>query len=75
MGFDVSNRLFLILVEEQDFGSSWKLKRNVELLTKAIAAYVDDFDVAKVGSRKITFSHKARSGVFEATADAIFVVR
>jgi hypothetical protein len=75
MRFDASNRLFLILVDEQDFESSWKLKRNVELLTKTISAYLDSFDKSKVEKMTISFSHKAKNGMFHATSDAIFIVR
>jgi len=75
MRFDASNRLFLIWVDEQDFEASWKLKRSVELLTRAITSYVDNFDRTRIEKMKVSFSHKAKSGVFQAISDAVFVVR
>ncbi|MCC6681226.1 MAG: hypothetical protein IT445_10045 [Phycisphaeraceae bacterium] len=75
MRFDASNRLFLILVDETDFDASWKLKRNVELLTSAINAYVDGFNRGRVEQMKVSFSHKAKPGVYQAISDAVFVVR
>jgi hypothetical protein len=75
MRFDASNRLFLILVDDQDFEASWKLKRNVELLSKTISLYLDNFNKSKVEKMTLSFSHKAKNGVFYAISDAIFVIR
>jgi hypothetical protein len=43
MRFDASNRLFLILVDSTDYDSSWKLRRNLDLLKPTINQYLDDF--------------------------------
>jgi len=74
MRFDASNRLFIILADTREFENSWKLKRNPDLLKSHINAYLDDFSAREVGRRKITFTHRARSGEFTAIADAIFVI-
>lgn len=74
MRFDASNRLFMILADTQEFENSWKLKRNPVLLQGHINAYLDNFSARAVKQRKITFTHKARSGEFTAVADAIFVI-
>jgi len=74
MRFDASNRLFIILANTREFEDSWKLKRNPDLLKTHINAYLDAVSSREVGRRKITFTHRARSGEFTAVADAIFVV-
>src|SRR5205085_12590948 len=43
MRFDASNRLFLILVDTTDYDSSWKLRRNLDLLKPTISQYLDNF--------------------------------
>ena len=40
--FDASNRLFLILIDPQDFFESWKLKRAKPLLGSEITRYLDN---------------------------------
>lgn len=74
MRFDASNRLFIILADTREFEDSWKLKRNPNLLKTHINAYLDNFSARKVKQRKITFTHRARSGEFTAVADAIFAI-
>ena len=74
MRFDASNRLFIILADTAEFEDSWKLKRNPALLNKHIQEYLDAFSAQTIRQRKITFTHKARSGTFTALADAIFVI-
>lgn len=74
MRFDASNRLFIILADTREFENSWKLKRNPDLLKTHISAYLDSFSARAVKRRKITFTHRARSGEFTAVADAIFVI-
>jgi hypothetical protein len=75
MRFDASNRLFLILIDTADFDASWKLKRNIDALTKTINAYVDAFDSRNIDKMAVSFSHKAKNGIFTAFSDALFVVK
>jgi hypothetical protein len=41
--FDASNRLFLVLVNEDNFFDSWELKRNRALLAEKIGYYLNNF--------------------------------
>lgn len=74
MRFDASNRLFLILIDYDDFGMSWKLKRNPGILRKSINAYLDEFSAKNVDKMKVTFRHRAKTGTFSAISDVIFVI-
>jgi hypothetical protein len=47
MRFDASNRLFIILIDINNFEESWKLKRNTKLLTSKIVEYLDNFSKEK----------------------------
>lgn len=71
MRFDASNRLFIILADLDNFDDSWKLKRNVNLLTSRIHGYLDGF--SREGAHMVHFKHSSRPGRFSAMADAIFV--
>jgi hypothetical protein len=73
--FDAANRIYIILVDINDFENSWQLKRNATLLKQHINNYLDSFTLDKISSMKITFTHKAKSGEFSAISDAIFIVR
>lgn len=75
MRFDASNRLFIILVDINNFEESWKLKRNTKLLTSKIVEYLDNFSKEKLMKQKITFTHKAKSGEFSAISDVIFIIK
>ena len=72
MRFDSANRLFVVLADAADFENSWKLKRSPDLLKAHIYAYLDGFAKEKV--RRVTFTHKSRSGTFSAVADVICIV-
>lgn len=41
MRFSSENRLFLVLVNTNDFTNSWRLKREIELLRPSISSYLD----------------------------------
>ncbi|MBI5574093.1 MAG: hypothetical protein HY919_06035 [Elusimicrobia bacterium] len=73
MRFDSANRLFLILVDTEDFDNSWKLKRNLDLLTPTIKNYLDNFSSKKIEDLKINFQYKNQN--FTAYSDIIFVVK
>ncbi len=72
--FDASNRLFLVLVDTEDFDNSWKLKRNLELLRPNIQTYLNDFSTKNIPDLKITFDYKNK-GQFTALSDIIFVTK
>jgi hypothetical protein len=75
MRFGSENRLFLILVDTDDFNNSWKLKRNINLLKPAIISYLDNFKGKKTEDLNISFEFNGRSHRFSALADIIFVVK
>jgi hypothetical protein len=75
MRFDAANRLFLILVDTEDFDNSWKLKRNLDLLKPSIENYLNDFSSKKTEELKISFNYKGKEKTFTALSDMIFVVK
>jgi hypothetical protein len=75
MRFGAENRLFLVLVDTDDFDNSWKLKRNLDLLKPTILNYLDNFKNTPLESRKTTFAYKGKTQIFTTFADIIFVVK
>lgn len=75
MRFGSENRLFLVLVDTDDFTGSWKLKRNMDLLKPAIEDYLRNFSNKKVSDLKIDFKYKVKPQTFTALTDVIFVVK
>lgn len=75
MRFGSENRIFLVLVDADDFNNSWKLKRSFELLKPAISGYLDNFQYKNIENLKVTFNYKNKPHPFTALADVIFVVR
>lgn len=73
--FDASNRLFLILVDTEDFDSSWKLKRNLDLLRPNIKNYLNGFAEKNTDGLKIVFNYKGKAQTFTALSDAIFILK
>jgi len=66
MRFGSENRLFLVLVDTNDFNNSWKLKRNLTLLKPTILTYLDQFKNKKITDLKVTFDYKGKSQKFTA---------
>jgi hypothetical protein len=75
MRFGSENRLFLVLVDTDDFSNSWKLKRNLDLLKPTILKYLDNFKNKKIDDLKVTFEFKGKPQNFTALTDIIFVVK
>ncbi|MCL2622418.1 MAG: hypothetical protein FWD31_02030 [Planctomycetaceae bacterium] len=75
MRFGSENRLFLVLVDTEDFNNSWKLKRNIDLLKPTINSYLDDFKNRKIDDLQVDFEFKDKPHGFSALADVIFVVK
>lgn len=75
MRFGSENRLFLVLVDTDDFTGSWKLKRNMDVLKPVIKKYLDNFANKKVPDLKIAFKYKGKPQTFTALTDVIFVVK
>lgn len=75
MRFGSENRLFLVLVDTDDFTNSWKLKGNIELLKPTILTYLDNFKTKKMEDLRIKFEFKGNTKIFTALTDIIFVVK
>jgi hypothetical protein len=75
MRFGSENRLFLVLVDTDDFTNSWKLKRNIDLLKPTILSYLDNFKTKNTEDLKIEFEFKGKTKTFTALTDIIFVVK
>lgn len=68
--FDASNRLFLVLVNTQNYFASWKLKRAKDLLERDIGRYLDTLSRNHVG-RRVAFDWEGERQT--AMSDAVFV--
>ena len=55
MRFGSENRLFLILVDTEDFDNSWKLKRNFTFLEPKIKQYLDNFNSKGTNDLQLSF--------------------
>lgn len=75
MRFGSENRLFLVLVDTDDFNNSWKLKRNLDLLKPTIMSYLNNFGTKKIDDLKVSFNFKSKPEPFTALADILFVVK
>jgi hypothetical protein len=71
MRFDASNRLFLILVDSTDYDSSWKLRRNLDLLKPTIEKYLDGFANKNYEDLKTVFTYSGEK--YSCLADCVFV--
>jgi hypothetical protein len=68
--FDASNRLFLILVDRDNFFDSWKLKRAKPLLVEGINSHLD----ATGSNPGFDLSFEWDGTTYEVTSDIIFVI-
>ena len=75
MRFDSSNRLFLVLVDREDFDNSWKLKRNLEILIPSINDYLNNFNKKKMNDLIVKFKYKNKLTDFSALSDIIFIIK
>lgn len=75
MRFGSENRLFIVLIDTNDFSSSWKLKRNLDLLTPTINTFLDAFSSKTISDLKVDFNYSGKSQTFNALTDVIFVVK
>jgi hypothetical protein len=75
MRFGSENRLFLVLVDTTDFGGSWKLKRNLDLLKPAIEKYLNGFAKKNTTDLKVEFEYKGKPQTFSALTDVLFVIK
>lgn len=71
--FDASNRVFLVLVDTQDWDGSWKLKRNLDALKPAISDWLTDFQRQNLAQLKREFHFAGK--LYHCYSDVIFVVK
>ena len=69
--FDASNRLFLVLIDPNNFFESWKLKRARPLLAESIDRYLDNADSDP--GRSVQFAWQ--DATHRALSDAIIVTK
>lgn len=75
MRFGSENRLFLVLIDTDDFSASWKLKRNLDLLKPAINNYLDNFKNKPLEDMSINFVYRGKSKIYTTYTDIIFVMK
>ena len=62
--FGAENRMFLVLVDTNNFDDSWKLKRNVDLLKPSIHDYLNDFKSKNTQDLKLNFYREGNSNKY-----------
>ena len=75
MCFESENRLFLVLIDTDEFSNSWKLKRNIELLSPTIDNFLNNFSKKKSEDLEISFNYHGKTQTFKTLADIIFVIK
>jgi hypothetical protein len=76
--FGSENRMFLVLVDTNDFANSWKLKRDLYLLKPTIFNYLDKFKYNTDSAQKLSIKYnfpKNSTNEYTSLADVIFVVK
>jgi hypothetical protein len=72
--FDAANRLFLVLMDEDSLEESWKMKRNLDLLSDKINSYLNKLDLKDTKQFEITFDWKD-GRKYSALADVVFITK
>ena len=72
--FDAANRLFIVLVDQNNLDESWKMKRNVELLTYRVNNYLNKLSLKNVKKHKIVFNWKDGKK-YSALSDILFIMK
>jgi hypothetical protein len=76
--FGSENRLYLVLVDTNDFANSWKLKRDLVLLEPTINAYLDSFqhNLQTAQNLAVTYNFpKNSANSYTSLTDVLFVVK
>ena len=76
--FGSENRLYLILVDTNDFINSWKLKRDLALLKPTIFSYLDNFEYNTNNAKELSVTYnfpKTSLNKYSSLTDIIFVVK
>ncbi len=69
--FGAENRLFVVLIDNNDMDQSWKMKRAFTIIEPKVNEYLDSFNAESL--KKIDFSFNKKD--YESLADIIFVVK
>lgn len=72
--FDAANRLFLVLMDEENLEESWKMKRNIDLLKEKITSYLDELGLKNTKQFEITFDW-IDGKKYSALSDAVFITK
>lgn len=73
MRFGAENRIYLILIDNQNWENSWSLKRNIQLLRPSITSYLDGFSEKKLIDMQLDFTYNSRS--YTTHADILFIIK
>lgn len=71
MRFGAENRLYLILVDSDDFTQSWKMKRAFSLTEPQVQEYLKNFSVESL--KQVDFEFKKKQ--YTALSDILFIVK
>lgn len=71
--FGSENRIYLILIDRNDIGNSWEMKRDFKRLKTEINKYLDEFDAKNLNKMKLKFNYGGRQ--YSTHADVIFVIK
>lgn len=77
MRFGSENRLFIVLIDTDtnNFSNSWKLKRNLDILTPTINTFLNTFSSKPISNLEIDFKYPGKPHIFSALTDVIFVLK
>lgn len=73
MRFGAENRIYLILIDNQNWENSWSLKRNIRLLRPSITSYLDGFSEKELIDMQLDFTYNSRS--YTTHADILFIIK
>lgn len=73
MRFGAENRIYLILIDNQNWENSWSLKRNIKLLRPEITRYLDRFSEKNLIDMQLDFTYNSRS--YTTYADILFIIK
>lgn len=75
--FGAENRLFLVLVDKEDYSASWELRRNIDLLKPEIFKYLDGFKNKKIDDLEISFykegNPKSYPNLYKSLSDILII--
>ena len=64
---------FLILIDENNYFESWKLKRNFKLLEKEITKKLDS--ISKQNIKEINFCWEKEKNIYRVKSEILFIVK